>query len=79
MARAAFLATGAALRSGCSLVTRHSTEMAVAAASSRFPSEVFSIDDGAFFPISRSEYGSMVMPETALLRNVRLRHTTVLI
>ena len=49
MPGAAVLATGAALKSGCGLVTLHSTARAVQAAISSFPSAMLSEDPGESF------------------------------
>ena len=49
MPGAAVLATGAALKSGCGLVTLHSTARAVQAAVSAFPSAMLSEDGGECF------------------------------
>ena len=49
MPGAAVLATGAALHSGCGLVTLHSTEAARRAAAGLFPSAMLSIDKGETF------------------------------
>ncbi len=49
MPGAAVLTTGAALRSGCGLVTLHSTDRAVQAAVAQFPSAMLSEDPGAQF------------------------------
>ena len=49
MPGAAVLATGAALHSGCGLVTLHSTAYAVQAAVSTFPSAMLSLDPGNSF------------------------------
>lgn len=48
MPGAAVLATGAALHSGCGLVTLHSTERALQAAVSNYPSAMLSADPGPF-------------------------------
>lgn len=49
MSGAAVLATGAALVSGCGLVTLHSTERALQAVVNNFPSAMLSEDPGDFF------------------------------
>lgn len=49
MPGAAVLATGAALKSGCGLVTLHSTERALQAVVNQFPSAMLSEDPGAAF------------------------------
>ena len=49
MPGAAVLATGAALRSGCGLVTLHSTERALQAAVNSFPSAMLSENPGEHF------------------------------
>ena len=49
MPGAAVLATGAALVSGCGLVTLHSTERALQAVVNNFPSAMLSEDPGDFF------------------------------
>ena len=49
MPGAAVLATGAALHSGCGLVTLHSTRTACTAAMTAFPSAMLSPDPGQFF------------------------------
>ena len=46
MPGAAVLATGAALKSGCGLVTLHSTEFALQAAACHYPSAMLSADPG---------------------------------
>ena len=51
MPGAAVLATGAALKSGCGLVTLHSTERALQAVVNQFPSAMLSEDPGATFSI----------------------------
>lgn len=48
MPGAALLATGAALKSGCGLVTLHSTSTATAAAVTQFPSAMISTDPGEY-------------------------------
>jgi len=49
MPGAAVLATGAALRSGCGLVTLHSTDRALQAVVNNYPSAMLSEDSGPFF------------------------------
>ena len=49
MPGAAVLATGAALKSGCGLVTLHSSERALQAAANQFPSAMLSEDPGSCF------------------------------
>jgi len=49
MPGAAVLATGAALKSGCGLVTLHSTALAMQAAVSSFPSAMLSPDPDVYF------------------------------
>ena len=88
MPGAAVLATGAALRSGCGLVTLHSTPRALQAAVVRCPAAMLSEDPGeAFsrFPVSMDRYSAVAagpglgrLPETeeallALLSAARLR------
>lgn len=51
MPGAAVLATGAALRSGCGLVTLHSTERALQGAVVNFPSAMLSEDPGSCFSV----------------------------
>lgn len=51
MPGAAVLATGAALKSGCGLVTLHSTERALQAAVNSFPSAMLSTDPGFCFSL----------------------------
>ena len=51
MPGAAVLATGAALKSGCGLVTLHSTERALQAALNSFPSAMLSEDPGEHFSV----------------------------
>ncbi|MCR5351226.1 MAG: NAD(P)H-hydrate dehydratase [Bacteroidales bacterium] len=49
MPGAAILATGAALKSGCGLVSLHSTSLAAQAAASNFPSAMLSLDPDVCF------------------------------
>ena len=49
MPGAALLATGAALRSGCGLVTLHSTTRTLLAAAVKYPSAILSEDPGSHF------------------------------
>lgn len=62
MPGAAVLATGAALKSGCGLVTLHSTSSATLSAVSQFPSAMLSIDHNDCFselPDNLSRFGSI--------------------
>lgn len=64
MPGAAVLATGAALRSGCGLVTLHSTERALQAVVVNYPSAMLSEDPGeAFsrFPVYLGKYSAIVV------------------
>ena len=64
MPGAAVLATEAALRSGCGLVTLHSTSRALQAAVVRCPSAMLSEDPGEAFsrlPVSMDKYSAMAM------------------
>ena len=88
MPGAAVLATGAALRSGCGLVTLHSTPRALQAAVARCPAAMLSEDPGegfSRFPVSMDRYSAVAvgpglgrLPETedallALLSAARAR------
>ena len=88
MPGAAVLATGAALRSGCGLVTLHSTPRALQAAVVRCPAAMLSEDPGegfSRFPVSMDRYSAVAvgpglgrLPETeeallALLSAARAR------
>jgi len=57
MPGAAVLATGAALHSGCGLVTLHSTERALQAVVDSFPSAMLSEEPGHFFSILPENIG----------------------
>ena len=64
MPGAAVLATGAALVSGCGLVTLHSTERALQAVVNNFPSAMLSEDHGDFFsrvPESLERYSAIAV------------------
>ena len=64
MPGAAVLATGAALRSGCGLVTLHSTGRALQAVVNRFPSAILSEDPGPCIgtvPVSLEKYSAIVV------------------
>ena len=64
MPGAAVLATGAALVSGCGLVTLHSTERALQAVVNDFPSAMLSEDQGDFFsrvPESLERYSAIAV------------------
>ena len=64
MPGAAVLATGAALRSGCGLVTLHSTGRALQAVVNRFPSAILSEDPGPCIgtvPVSLEKYNAIVV------------------
>lgn len=64
MPGAAVLATGAALRSGCGLVTLHSTERALQAAVNNCPSAMLSEDPGEAFsrlPASLDKYDAIAV------------------
>ena len=64
MPGAAVLATGAALRSGCGLVTLHSTPRALQAAVERCPSAMLSEDPGEAFsrlPVSLDRYTAVAV------------------
>ena len=89
MPGAAVLATGAALRSGCGLVTLHSTTRALQAVVGRFPSAMLSEEAGEAFsrvPVPMDRYTAIAVgpglgrrPETAealllLLEVARQRH-----
>ena len=89
MPGAAVLATGAAVRSGCGLVTLHSTPRALQAVVSRFPSAMLSEEAGEAFsrvPVPMDRYTAIAVgpglgrrPETAealllLLDVARQRH-----
>ena len=75
MPGAAVLATGAAVRSGCGLVTLHSTSRALQAVVSRFPSAMLSEEAGEAFsrvPVPMDRYTAIAVgpglgrrPETA--------------
>ena len=75
MPGAAVLATGAAVRSGCGLVTLHSTPRALGAVVSRFPSAMLSEEAGEAFsrvPVPMDRYTAIAVgpglgrrPETA--------------
>lgn len=75
MPGAAVLATGAAVRSGCGLVTLHSTARALGAVVSRFPSAMLSEEAGEAFsrvPVPMDRYTAIAVgpglgrrPETA--------------
>ena len=94
MPGAAVLATGAALRSGCGLVTLHSTPRALEAAVVRCPSAMLSEDPGEVFsrlPVSVERYSAVAVgpglgrrPETkealfSLLEAVKERHIPVVV
>ena len=57
MPGAAVLATGAALRSGCGLVTLHSTERALQAVVDNFPSAMLSENPGSCFSVLPENIG----------------------
>lgn len=62
MAGAAILSTGAALRSGCGLVTVHMPEKERFSVQAAYPSALFSLDDGSCFselPVDMSKYTSI--------------------
>ena len=64
MPGAAVLATGAALQSGCGLVTLHSTERALQAVVNNYPSAMLSEDSGEFFcriPSSLERYSAVAV------------------
>ena len=64
MPGAAVLATGAALRSGCGLVTLHATERALQAVVGRHPSAMLSEDPGEAFsrlPVSIDKYDAIAV------------------
>ena len=64
MPGAAVLATGAALRSGCGLVTLHSTPRALQAAVERCPAAMLSEDPGEAFsrlPVSMDRYSAVAV------------------
>ena len=64
MPGAAVLATGAALQSGCGLVTLHSTERALQAVVNNYPSAMLSEDPGEFFsrvPSSLERYSAVAV------------------
>lgn len=64
MPGAAVLATGAALQSGCGLVTLHSTERTLQAAAVNFPSAILSEDPGTCFsccPMEMDRYSAIVV------------------
>lgn len=94
MPGAAVLATGAALRSGCGLVTLHSTPRALQAAVIRCPSAMLSEDPGEVFsrlPAYVDRYAAVAVgpglgrhPETkaalfSLLEAVKERHIPVVV
>ena len=94
MPGAAVLATGAALRSGCGLVTLHSTERALQAVVVRDPSAMLSEDPGEGFsrmPASMDRYTAVAVgpglglrPETkeallALLKAAQERNLPVIV
>ena len=94
MPGAAVLATAAALRSGCGLVTLHSTPRALQAAVVRCPSAILSEDPGEAFsrlPVSMDRYSALAvgpglgrLPETeeallALLSAARERGVPVVL
>ena len=94
MPGAAVLATEAALRSGCGLVTLHSTPRALQAAVVRCPSAMLSEDPGEGFirlPVSMDKYSAIAvgpglgrLPETkeallALLSEAKERHLPVVV
>ena len=64
MPGAAVLSTGAALKSGCGLVTLHSSERALQAAANQFPSAMLSEDAGPCFsaiPLPVSAYSAIAV------------------
>ena len=64
MPGAAVLATGAAVRSGCGLVTLHSTSRALQAVVSRFPSAMLSEEPGEAFsrvPVPLDRYAAIAV------------------
>ena len=64
MPGAAVLATGAALKSGCGLVTLHSSGRALQAAANLFPSAMLSEDPGSCFsaiPLPVSAYSAIAV------------------
>lgn len=64
MPGAAVLATGAALKSGCGLVTLHSSGRALQAAANQFPSAMLSEDPGSCFsaiPLPVSAYSAIAV------------------
>lgn len=64
MPGAAVLATGGALKSGCGLVTLHSTDRALQAAVNQFPSAMLSEDSGRCFsaiPLPLSRYSALAV------------------
>ena len=64
MPGAAVLATGAALRSGCGLVTLHSTERALQAVVNSYPSAILSEDSGPYIstmPASLEKYTAIAV------------------
>ena len=64
MPGAAVLATGGALKSGCGLVTLHSTDRALQAAVNQFPSAMLSEDPGRCFsaiPLPVSKYDAIAV------------------